>query len=130
MRLKEYLFEALLLNHIVNHEQQHLLSMQTQLSYILTVMIVAMYTQSFLQENSIKILICLSLNRWIMNILLKLTYDVKLLFWILISWSTEKFNQSFNSVCHWTDESKLETCLKTWNQSFKERESTLHTCII
>ncbi len=47
-------------------------------------MIVAMYTQSSLQENSIKILICLLLNRWIMNILLKLTYDVKFLFWILI----------------------------------------------
>ena len=43
-----------------------------------------MYTQSSLQGNSIKVLICLSLNRWIMNILLKLTYDVKFLFWILI----------------------------------------------
>ena len=65
-----------------------------------------------------------------MNILLKLTYDVKLLFWILINWFTEKFNQSFNFVYHWTDELRFETCLKTQDQNFKERESTLHICII
>ncbi len=84
---------------------------QSQLSYILTVMIVAMYTQSFIQENSIKILICLSLNRWIINILSKLTYDVKFLFWILIMliyrkvWSELQFHLSLNK---W---------IETWNMS-------------
>jgi len=82
----------------------------------LTVIIIAMYMQSFIQENSIKVLICLSLNKWIMNILSKLTYDVKFLFWILIMLIYRKVQselQFYLSLNRWIEAQNMSEDLRS-----------------